>query len=125
MFVDASAWTAVILREPERERLRDVLADADIILTSPIANWETVRAILREAKDTMKEASARLTLLQARIGVRLVEIGPAEGEIALEAHARFAEHGRLFRLCLRKGSRRAAALQGRRFRPHRYRGGLV
>jgi ribonuclease VapC len=91
MFVDASAWTAVILREPERERLRDVLADADIILTSPIANWETVRAVLREAKDTTKEASARLALLQARIGVRLVEIGAAEGEIALEAHARFGK----------------------------------
>jgi ribonuclease VapC len=89
MFVDASAWTAIALNEPERERLRTVLAEAEIVLTSPVANWEAVRAIVRETRDTVKDASARLAALQAGFGVRIVEIGSVEGEVALEAHARF------------------------------------
>ena len=91
MFVDASAWTAIVLDEPERGRLRVALADAEIVLTSPIANWETVRAVVRETRDTVQDASARLTALQARFGARVVEIGGAEGAIALGAHARFGK----------------------------------
>jgi ribonuclease VapC len=91
MFVDASAWTAIALNEPERERLRTVLAEAEIVLTSPVANWEAVRAIVRETRDTVKDASARLAALQAGFGVRIVEIGSVEGEVALEAHARFGK----------------------------------
>lgn len=91
MFVDASAWTAIILKEPERERLRTTLADAELVLTSSIATWETIRAVVRETKDTVKDASIRLAALQANIGVRVVEIGVVEGQFALEAHARFGK----------------------------------
>ena len=91
MFVDASAWTAIILKEPERERLRTTLADAELVLTSSIATWETIRAVVRETKDTVKDASIRLAALQANIGVRVVEIGVVEGQLALEAHARFGK----------------------------------
>jgi len=91
MFVDASAWTAIILKEPERERLRTTLADAELVLTSSIATWETIRAVVRETKDTVKDASIRLAALQANIGARVVEIGVVEGQLALEAHARFGK----------------------------------
>ncbi|UAL11362.1 type II toxin-antitoxin system VapC family toxin [Caulobacter segnis] len=91
MFVDASAWTAIILKEPERERLRTTLADAEVVLTSSIATWETIRAVVRETKDTVKDASIRLAALQANIGARVVEIGVVEGQLALEAHARFGK----------------------------------
>ncbi|MBO9557784.1 MAG: type II toxin-antitoxin system VapC family toxin [Caulobacter sp.] len=98
MFVDASAWAAIILREPEREQLRIVLADAEIVLTSAIATWETVRAVVRETQDSVQDVSARLAALQAAIGVRTVEIGVEEGRLALEAHARFGKGGHPARL---------------------------
>jgi ribonuclease VapC len=91
MFVDASAWTAIALDEPERARFRKALIDADVVLTSSIANWETVRVIVRETQHTVEEASARLTNLQAGFETRLVEIGAMEGAIALEVHARFGK----------------------------------
>jgi len=91
MFVDASAWTAIVLDEPERSKFRKALIDADVVLTSSIANWETVRVIVRETQDTVEAASARLTGLQASFGARLVEIGATEGAMALKAHARFGK----------------------------------
>ena len=91
MFVDASAWVAVILREPERERFRIALADAEVILTSPMAVWETVRAVTREGGDPVEVVSTRLMRLLASAGVRIVGIGAEEGRIALDAHARFGK----------------------------------
>lgn len=91
MFVDASAWVAIILREPERERLRIVLADAAVILTSPMAIWETVRAVTRESRDPVEVVSTRLTALLVSVGARIVEIGVLEGQLAVEAHARFGK----------------------------------
>lgn len=91
MFVDASAWVAIARNEPERARFRDLLAEAEIVLTSSIANWEAVRAIVRETQDTVADSSARLSALQAGFGVRIVDIGAVEGELALAAHARFGK----------------------------------
>jgi ribonuclease VapC len=91
MFVDASAWVAIILREPERERLRVILADAEAILTSPLAIWETVRAVTRETKDPVDVVSARLMGILASIGAQIVEIGAEEARLALDAHARFGK----------------------------------
>lgn len=91
MFVDASAWVAIILREPERERFRIVLADAAVILTSPMAIWETVRAVTRESRDSVEVVSTRLTALLVSVGTRIVEIGVLEGQLAVEVHARFGK----------------------------------
>ncbi len=91
MFVDASAWVAITLREPEREPFRMALADAEVILTSPLAVWETVRAVTRETEDTVDAIRARLMAFLAAAGARIVPIGAEEGRIALEAHARFGK----------------------------------
>jgi len=91
MFVDASAWVAIALNEPERGRFRNVLAEAESVLTSSIANWEAVRAIVRETQDTVADSSARLAAVQAVFGARIVPIGAEEGRTALEAHARFGK----------------------------------
>lgn len=91
MFVDASAWTAIILREPERERFRIALADAEIILTSPLAIWETVWAVTRETEDAVEAARERLMAFLAAAGARIVPIGAEEGRIALDAHARYGK----------------------------------
>lgn len=89
MFVDASAWTAIALREPERARFLTALAEAEVVLTSPVEVWETVRAIVRVTDDTVQSASLRLDALLAGAGARIVEIGAEEARLALDAHARF------------------------------------
>jgi len=91
MFVDASAWTAILLREPEREQLRTRLADAETILTSPIAIWETVRAVERETGGDIQEVSADFAAFRTSAGARIVEIGVEEGRLAIEAYARFGK----------------------------------
>lgn len=91
MFVDASAWTAIILREPEREMFRTTLIDAEVVLTSPMAIWETVRAVTRETKDPVDVVSKHLMAFLATAGARVVEIGLLEGQLAIEAHARFGK----------------------------------
>lgn len=109
MFVDASAWTAILLNEPERADLRARLISADIVLTSAVATWETVRALSR-ATHPVGEAFDAVTRLQAGFGALIAPIGEMEQRLAVQAHARFGkgvhparlEHGRLLRLCLRQ-----------------------
>lgn len=90
MFVDASAWTAILLNEPERADLRAKLAAADTVLTSALATWETVRALSRSTHPA-GEAFDVVTGLQAGFGARIVSIGEVEQAVAVEAHARFGK----------------------------------
>ena len=91
MFVDASAWTAMLLEEPEAEAFREKLADAAEVATSAIANWETVRAVARETNGDVEAAKLKLGVLQIFAGAHIVSIGQAEQIVALEAHARFGK----------------------------------
>ncbi|PLR22234.1 VapC toxin family PIN domain ribonuclease [Caulobacter zeae] len=91
MFVDASAWRAILLAEAESEVFMAKLADAPVVLTSAIAGWETVRAVARATSRSQYEAADRLDELQRSAGVRLVPLGQAEQALALEAHARFGK----------------------------------
>jgi ribonuclease VapC len=91
MFVDASAWTAILLAEAESEVFMAKLADAALVLTSAIAGWETVRAVARATSRSQYEAADRLYSLQRSAGARLVPLGQAEQALALEAHARFGK----------------------------------
>lgn len=90
MFVDASAWTAILLNEPERAELRAKLAAAVIVLTSAIATWETVRALSR-ATHPIGEAFDIVAGLQAGFGALIVPIGEIEQGRAVEAHRRFGK----------------------------------
>lgn len=91
MFVDASAWTAMLLEEPEAETFREKLADATEVATSAIANWETIRAVARETNSDIEAAQLKLGALQIFAGARIVSIGQAEQVVALEAHTRFGK----------------------------------
>lgn len=91
MFVDASAWTAILLNEPERDAFKVRLADADVVLSSPIANWETVRAVARETQRSATDVATVVAALQAAYSVRQVEVSESEQRFALEAHARFGK----------------------------------
>jgi len=91
MFVDASAWTAILMEEPEAEAFREKLADAIEVTTSAIANWEAVRAVSRQTSSDIATASLKLGELQRLAGARVLPIGQAEQSVALQAHARFGK----------------------------------
>ena len=90
MFVDASAWAAILLNEPERTGFRQKLAAAPVVLTSAIATWETVRALTRATLPTI-DALNVVKDLQQGFGSRLVLIGEEEQTLAVGAHARFGK----------------------------------
>jgi ribonuclease VapC len=91
MFVDASAWTAIILHEPECDAFMDKLAEAGEVLTSPLAGWETVRAVARVTSNGLGEAGLQLQALQQSVNTRILPIGEREQAVALDAHARFGK----------------------------------
>lgn len=72
MFVDASAWTAMLLEELEAEAFRVKLAGASVVLTSAVSGWETVRAVARETGQDQARAAMRLDELQATFEALLI-----------------------------------------------------
>lgn len=91
MFVDASAWAAILLAEADYKLLMGKLASAPVVLTSAIAGWETVRAVSRATGRDLEVAARRLEDLQRSANARVVTIGGGEQSLALEAHARFGK----------------------------------
>ena len=91
MFVDASAWTAMLLEEPEAEAFRVKLADASVVLTSAVAAWETVRAVSRATGRALSEAAERFETLRVTFGASFVALNDFEYIEALDAHARFGK----------------------------------
>jgi ribonuclease VapC len=91
MFVDASAWAAIILSEPEADRFEAKVLDADLVLTSALATWETVRAVMRVSAQTQARVEMIVAGYQHGVGARVAPIGEAEQELALHAHARFGK----------------------------------
>ena len=91
MFVDASAWTAILLAEADYKLLLGKLAGAPLVLTSAIAGWETVRAVSRATDRSLDDAASMLETLQRPVDARVVAIGDVEQRLALDAHARFGK----------------------------------
>ena len=91
MFVDASAWTAILLAEDDYKTFLRKLAGAPVVLTSAIAGWETVRAVARATNRSLDDVATMLDGLQRSANTRVVTIGSAEQRLALDAHARFGK----------------------------------
>jgi ribonuclease VapC len=91
MFVDASAWTAVILNEPEAEEFESKLLASSIVLTSAMSNWETVRAVMKVMRQSQARVEDIVFGYQRGVGARVVPIDEAEQALALQAHARFGK----------------------------------
>lgn len=91
MFVDASALCAVLLNETDREIFEHQLAVAQDAVTSPVAVWETLRAMIREIGADPDNARSRLIAYLDATEIRLVDIGAAETQQALDAMIRFGK----------------------------------
>jgi ribonuclease VapC len=91
MFIDASAFCALLFAEPEADQLVCKLEAAEVRLSSPIAVFETVLAVAREVGDGVPAARRTVARLVVDLGVRIVGIGAGEQEAALDAFERFGK----------------------------------
>lgn len=91
MFVDASALCAILLREPEGAGFRLKLETALGALTSHMAVFETVRAVLRKKDGDFTAARNLVIEFLAASRIELIDLNGVVGEAALEALDRFGK----------------------------------
>jgi len=91
MFVDASALVAILTREPEADRLADLLEQAAAPITSPIAIFEAVLGICRKRHASVEEVEADVREFLRLAGVRTVPISEEEAATALGAFSRYGK----------------------------------
>ena len=91
IFVDASVFCAILLGEPDAETLSAKLEDQDDLMTSAIAVYETVAVISKSVPGDIKAARQDMARLMRSMKIRLVPIGDAEREVALDAFDRYGK----------------------------------
>ncbi|MFI4974628.1 MAG: type II toxin-antitoxin system VapC family toxin [Caulobacterales bacterium] len=91
MFVDASALCAILLNEDDAAAFADKIEAAPLRVTSAVAVFETVRAVLRQAHGDAGRARAIVAEFLVEADIGHVEIGTAECEAALDAMDRFGK----------------------------------
>lgn len=91
MFVDASAICAVLLSEHEADAIIVKLDDAERLMTSPVAIFESALALSRETSGDLAGARRRITQFLVDWSFAIVPIGPAEQEAALDAFDRYGK----------------------------------
>lgn len=91
MFVDASAFCAILLGESERDRFEQRLASSVGATTSAIAIWETVRSLVRAKGMSVVEAELEVLTYVGSAEIVILEIGTPEATMAVSAVARFGK----------------------------------
>ncbi|PVM91208.1 VapC toxin family PIN domain ribonuclease [Caulobacter radicis] len=91
MFVDASAFCAILLGEPEKQVFELRLTAASGAVTSAVAIWETVRSLVRAKGLDVADAELEVLSYVGAAEISVVEIGSREGSLALDAFARFGK----------------------------------
>lgn len=89
--MDASALVAILTLESDYQELSDRADEASELITSAIAQWETVRALDRLYPRQRERASTDLQRLLAFYGATTVEIGETESRLALKAHRTYGK----------------------------------
>jgi ribonuclease VapC len=93
MFVDASALLAILLQEPEADILADRLAEPGKKLTSAVALFETVAALMRRKAVSRMVAEDLVRRLLVLAGIEIVPVDDTVGRAALEAFDRYGKGG--------------------------------
>ena len=91
MFVDASAAIAVLTDEDDAGMLVQKLEQAQRVLMSPLALYETVAGLARKRDCPVEEAQALVDLFVAEVRAEVVDISPEIGRVAVEAFAMFGK----------------------------------
>ncbi len=91
VFIDASAFVAMILEEPGCDRLFERIERGGPFFTSPMAVYEATMAVARETLGGLNAAARDLEDFMARGSIQNVAIEADHGLLALSAHARFGK----------------------------------
>lgn len=91
MFVDASAFLAVILEEPDGQRFSRAMESAERLFISPVAVFEIVAAVMRERALSRRDAQRAIERALRIANVEVVPITADIGGIALEAFERYGK----------------------------------
>ena len=93
-FVDASVFVAILGDEHDgREWLErlDSSSRTGQLITSPLAIWETVRALARLRRASIKAIEEEIHELRTVFRIAIVTIGEHEGRSAIMAHVAFGK----------------------------------
>lgn len=91
MFVDASAMAAIMIGEPDAPDLLRRLDSASRRITSPVAVYELTVAIGRAKDRPLGQVRLAVKAFLARSEIEVIGIGPAEGNLALDAFERYGK----------------------------------
>lgn len=91
IFVDASAWVAIINREADAFELEKVFGAARQRLYSAMSLWETIRAIGNLRRVPIDVAALEVQSFIEEFDMQLITIGEAEALAAIHAHARYGK----------------------------------
>ena len=91
IFVDASAFIAILTGEPEALALAAELEPEPDRLCSAISLWETVAGLCRSHRFSVEASHDRVSAMRGLLGLRLVTIGEAEHDLAREAYGKFGK----------------------------------
>ncbi|HYC69223.1 type II toxin-antitoxin system VapC family toxin [Brevundimonas sp.] len=91
MFADASALTAILLKEPDEASLVARMQAHTLRVTSPLAVWETVMAVSRGLGLSIAAAEAAVENLLKITQIEVRPVLPEVRHVAVEAHARFGK----------------------------------
>ena len=91
MFVDSSALVAILLREPEADQLADRMAEQATLITSALAIFETVAALMRVKRISAATAEARVRAVLMTAGIEVIAIDDDAGRAALAAFERYGK----------------------------------
>jgi len=91
IFVDASAFVAIIAREAGFAALAAALDGEAEIVCSAVSIWETVAGLAHSHRLSPAEARRVVANYMGALNVKVVPIGGRENVLALEAHERFGK----------------------------------
>lgn len=91
MFLDTSAFCAMISGEGDAASLARKLDDADIRLTSPLAIWETAANVSRILLMEHERAERLVDRFLADFKVKVIAIEPEMAALALDAFRRYGK----------------------------------
>jgi ribonuclease VapC len=91
IFVDASAWVAIIIKEADAFELEKVFGAAPRRYYSAMSLWEAARAISRLRDVPVTVAALEVRRFIVDFDMMPVPIGEDEARLAVEAHARYGK----------------------------------
>lgn len=91
MFVDASAFVAILAHEDDAESLLARLYSAETRLTSAMAIWETSLALSRQRRVNHMDALTLVTNFLKLLSVIVEPVDQETGNLAVDAYQRFGK----------------------------------